>query len=102
MNKYYLWKEIFYMENFLKNIPIRMCCACRDHKDKFELIKFVTLNNNIMIDQLYNKPGRGAYLCKNLNCFKKAKKHKLLDRALNIDIDQEIYDVLISTVFNHG
>lgn len=87
------------MNQFKKNIPVRMCCACRKRFDKTSLIKFIIEDNNIAVDYNYKKFGRGAYLCNNVECFKKAKKIKALSRALKINAGEEEYDKLESDLF---
>ena len=87
------------MNQFEKNIPIRMCCACRKRFDKSSLIKFVLEDNNIAIDHNHKKFGRGAYLCNNMECFKKAKKIKALNRALKINASEDEYNKLESDLF---
>lgn len=70
------------MDKKVKREPIRMCCVCREHKEKSLLIRFVVNNGNIIIDNSYKISGRGAYICKNIKCLRKAKKTKALERTL--------------------
>jgi predicted RNA-binding protein YlxR (DUF448 family) len=78
-----------------KKLPLRMCVACRKTKPKKELLRVVkNKENEISVDFIGKKPGRGAYLCKDISCLKKAEKGKMLERALNVTIGQEVYEVL--------
>lgn len=80
------------------NIPIRKCIGCGRRTTKSELIKIVKThetNGNIKIFVcLGHSEGRGAYLCKNYECFKKAKKSRRLERAFSTKIDMSVYDQL--------
>ncbi|NLL91016.1 MAG: YlxR family protein [Ruminococcaceae bacterium] len=78
-----------------KKIPMRMCTGCRERKPKRELIRVVRdPDGEITIDLRGKKSGRGAYICKKLECFLKAKKSKALERALECAIDEEIFERL--------
>ena len=58
-----------------KKIPMRKCVGCQEMKEKKSLIRVVkTAEGDIILDDTGKKNGRGAYICKSLECFKKAKK----------------------------
>ena len=77
----------------MKNIPQRTCTVCRAQKNKNELLRIVKNKENIIkVDEKGKEPGRGAYICLNMECFEKAKKTKKLEKALDIKISDEIYD----------
>ncbi len=77
----------------MKNIPQRTCIVCRTQKNKNELLRIVKNKENIIkVDEKGKEPGRGAYICLNMECFEKAKKTKKLEKALDIKINDEIYD----------
>lgn len=79
----------------LKKKPIRMCAACREHKDKSELIRIVkSVDGGIQVDEDGKMDGRGAYLCRDNSCIAAAEKKKSLNRALKSEICQEIYEKL--------
>ena len=62
-----------------KKIPMRKCVGCQEMKEKKSLIRVVkTAEGDIILDDTGKKNGRGAYICKSLECFKKAS-HKVLD-----------------------
>ena len=78
-----------------KKIPLRCCVGCGEMKPKQELVRVVrAADETISLDLISKKPGRGAYLCKNADCLKKAKKSKKLQRAFSCEVPDEIYDHL--------
>jgi len=78
-----------------KKIPMRMCLGCQEMKPKKELIRVVkNKENEISIDFTGKKPGRGAYICRSLSCFEKARKGKRFERAFEVSINEEIYEML--------
>ncbi|WP_035290619.1 YlxR family protein [Clostridium sp. KNHs214] len=85
----------------VKKIPQRMCTGCMEMKPKKELIRIVKSNEGeISVDLTGKKPGRGAYICKNVACLEKAFKTKRLEKNLNSKIEEEIYDKLKEEVAN--
>lgn len=78
-----------------KKIPMRQCLGCREMKPKKELIRAVRSPEGIVsLDFRGKNPGRGAYVCKNADCLKKAIKSKALERALMTAIPEAVYDAL--------
>lgn len=78
-----------------KVIPLRKCIGCSEMKGKNELIRIIRdKEGNISLDKTGKMNGRGAYICNNPECLKKARKCKGLDRAFQMKIDDEIYDTL--------
>lgn len=78
-----------------KKIPQRQCVGCRVMKDKKELLRVVkTPEGDIVWDGGGKKSGRGAYVCRDAACLKKARKSKALERALETAIPEEVYDAL--------
>ena len=78
-----------------KKIPMRQCLGCREMKPKRELIRVVrSPEGSIGIDTKGKASGRGAYVCHDLQCLKRAIKAKAISRAFEIEIPQEIYDRL--------
>ena len=78
-----------------KKIPLRKCTGCNEMKPKKELIRVLkTVEGDVVLDLSGKKNGRGAYLCNSVECFKKARKTKGLERSLQIVIPEEIYDAL--------
>ena len=78
-----------------KKIPQRQCMGCRERKEKRAMIRVVrTPEGEVTLDFSGKKNGRGAYLCPNPDCLKKAIRAKSLDRSLEVTIPQEVYDRL--------
>lgn len=79
-----------------RKIPMRQCVGCREMKPKKELIRVVrSPEGEISLDFRGKAPGRGAYLCPQTDCLKKAMKSKALDRGFETTIPQEIYELLV-------
>lgn len=79
----------------LRKVPERKCVACQEMMPKKELIRIVrSPQGEIQIDLTGKKPGRGAYLCGKVTCFKLAKKSKAFERALKAPVNIDIYDRL--------
>ena len=78
-----------------RKIPQRMCIGCRQMIPKSELIRVVKApDGTISIDEKGKAPGRGAYLCHNVECLEKAHKAKLLERNLEAQISDEVFESL--------
>ena len=79
----------------MKKIPMRRCLGCMQSFPKQDLIRVVrTPENEVLVDLKGKKSGRGAYLCKNAACLKKARKSKRIDQSLECSIPAEVYDRL--------
>ena len=75
-----------------KKIPMRQCLGCREMKPKRELIRVVrSPEGEISLDFRGKAPGRGAYVCPDPQCLKKAVKARALERAFSAQIPEEIY-----------
>ena len=80
-----------------KTIPIRQCMGCREQKPKKELIRVVrSPQGEISLDFRGKSPGRGAYVCRDAACLKKAMKSRALERSLSAAIPPEVYDRLLA------
>ena len=78
----------------MKKIPMRMCTGCHEMKPKKELIRVVkTPEGEIKVDFTGKLNGRGAYICKSVECFEKA-----LSRAFECQITDEVYDELMKEI----
>jgi uncharacterized protein len=78
-----------------KKVPLRKCVGCQEMKPKRSLIRVVlTPTGEIELDPTGRKAGRGAYVCRSVQCFQVAKKKKALDRSLKVTIADQIYDEL--------
>lgn len=79
----------------VKKIPMRQCIGCGEMKSKREMMRVLrTTENEIILDTTGRKNGRGAYLCTNPECFRKAVKSKGLERALKTPVPAEVYESL--------
>ena len=78
-----------------KKIPQRQCMGCRERKAKRELIRVVRgTDGSVSLDFSGKLNGRGAYICPDPDCLKKAQKARSLDRSLEVPIPEEVYDRL--------
>lgn len=78
-----------------KKIPMRTCVVTKEKYPKMELIRIVrTPEQEVIIDLKGKVNGKGAYLKKDKEVFEKARKTKILNKYLEIDIKEEIYDEL--------
>lgn len=79
----------------MQKVPERQCIGCRESKNKKELIRIVkTPEGDIVLDKLGRRNGRGAYLCDNPKCLKKAKERKALSRSFRMEVPDSIYEEL--------
>ena len=74
-----------------KKIPMRQCVGCGEMKAKKELIRVIKTEEEVLLDTTGRKNGRGAYICANPECLKKARKSKGLERSLKASIPDEVY-----------
>lgn len=78
-----------------RKIPLRKCIGCGEMKDKRELVRIVrNKEGEISVDLVGKKPGRGAYLCRNPECFDMARKARRLERAFSAQIPAEVYEAM--------
>ena len=78
-----------------KKIPQRQCMGCRERKEKRQMIRVVrTPEGSVNLDFGGKMNGRGAYICPDPECLKKALRSKALDRSLEVTIPEEVYDRL--------
>ena len=74
--------------------PLRTCVVCRQVHCKDELIRTVRLEGKIIIDKTHKKQGRGAYICKNADCLKNARRRRAFERSFSGTVDRSLYDML--------
>ena len=95
-----------------KKVPLRMCTGCGEMKPKKELVRVVKapeqtdeagnpLPAQISLDLTGKKPGRGAYLCRDPECLKKARKARRLEKAFSCRIADEVYDQMEEEISGH-
>lgn len=76
-----------------KKIPMRMCLGCGEMKPKRELIRVVkSKEGDISLDLTGKKSGRGAYICKSVECFEKARKARKFERSFSCMISEDKYN----------
>ena len=79
----------------VKKIPMRQCMGCNEHKPKFELLRVVRdPEGGISLDFKGKKSGRGAYLCRDIKCLRRARKSRRIDRVLECEIPEEVWDTM--------
>ena len=75
-----------------KKIPQRQCMGCRERKEKRAMIRVVRCTDgSVNLDFGGKMNGRGAYICPDPECLKKALRSKALDRSLEVTIPEEVY-----------
>lgn len=80
----------------IKKVPQRKCIVCQDRDSKRELIRIVkNKDGEIFLDPTGKANGRGAYICKCVDCLKKAVKSKALNRAFKVEVSDDVYEKLI-------
>ncbi len=78
-----------------KKIPQRQCVGCGEMKDKKEMLRVLkTPEGDIVLDATGKKNGRGAYLCNDMECLKKARKNRGLERSFKMSIGEAVYTEL--------
>ena len=72
---------------------MRQCMGCNEHKPKQELLRVVrSPEGEISLDFTGKKNGRGAYLCRDVKCLRRARKSRRIDKILECEIPEEVYD----------
>ncbi len=76
-----------------KKVPMRKCIGCNESKIKKELVRFVrSPEGDISLDLTGKKSGRGAYICPDVECLKKARKAKRLERIFETSVPDSVYE----------
>ena len=84
-----------------KKIPLRQCIGCNEMKAKKEMLRILkTTEEEVVLDTTGKLNGRGAYLCKNVECLKKAVKNKGIERSFKMPIDKTVYEKLEKEFLN--
>lgn len=85
----------------MKRQPQRTCMGCNVKKDKKEFIRIVkNKDNEINIDRTGKMPGRGAYICDDIQCLEKLIKTKRLEKVFDMKISNEIYEKLRGVILD--
>ena len=83
-----------------KKIPLRMCVACRELKEKRSMLRIVkNAESKIFIDFSSKASGRGAYICDNPECIKKLKSKRLLNKTFSCAVDESVYSAIEEEYF---
>ena len=83
----------------VKKIPMRTCVVTHEKCEKKDLLRIVRDNEgNVSVDDTLRANGRGAYLKKDKEVIEKARKSKVLERHLEVKIDDSVYDELLSKI----
>lgn len=79
----------------IRKIPMRTCVVTREKLPKGELIRIVrTPSGEVIIDETGKANGRGAYLKKDKEVFLKAKKNKILNKMLEVEVPDKVFEDL--------
>lgn len=85
----------------IKKIPMRKCTGCGQMKPKKDLVRVIKDENlEVKMDLTGKLNGRGAYVCRSMECLNKAIKTKAIERSLQIKIDEDVYDKLKAELGN--
>lgn len=85
-----------------RKTPLRMCMGCGEMKPKPELVRIVrSPEGEVSLDTVGKKPGRGAYLCPSEACLQAARKKKRIERALDVQISEEIYETMVKELISN-
>ena len=80
-------------DSSVRKIPTRRCTGCGEHFPKNTLIRVLrTPEGEVVLDLTGKKSGRGAYICKNAACLKKARKSRRIESSLECAISEELYE----------
>ena len=78
-----------------RKLPERKCLGCGESKPKSELARVVRApDGSVSLDLTGRKSGRGAYVCKDVECLKKCRKAKRIERSLEVEIPENVWDAL--------
>ncbi len=84
-----------------RKVPLRSCVVTREKLEKKDLIRVVKNNEGkVFVDLTGKANGRGAYIKKDIEVLEKAKRCKALDKHLEVDIPDDIYEELKSIINN--
>jgi len=83
---------------------IRMCVACRNGRDRGELIRVVREagGNAVRIDNTGKADGRGAYVCRDPECIAEAVKKRAFNRVFRREIPVSLYEELLEKAVSYG
>lgn len=83
----------------MKKVPMRSCVVTGEVLEKRELLRVVRdKDGHVFVDDTYKANGRGAYLKKDIEVINICKKNKILDRRLEVEVPDSIYEELVSMI----
>ncbi len=86
-----------------KRIPERKCLGCGESKPKIMLARIVRApDGTVSLDLTSKKSGRGAYVCKSVECLKKCRKRRAIERSLEVEIPDEVYTAIEKELSENG
>ena len=89
--------------NQKRKLPLRRCTGCGERFEKPLLVRVVrSPEGEISLDFIGKKPGRGAYLCKNPACLKKARRARRMEQNLECAIPDAVYEALEGELTDRG
>ncbi len=84
-----------------KKIPMRSCIVTREKLPKGELLRVVkSPTGEVLVDTTGKINGRGAYIKKDIEVLEKAKKSKILERILETEISDSVYEEILKIINN--
>ncbi|MCD7827004.1 MAG: YlxR family protein [Clostridiales bacterium] len=85
-----------------RKIPLRKCVGCNESKPKRELVRIVkSPEGDISLDETGKKSGRGAYICPDAECLKRARKARRLEKIFEAPVPDTVYDELERKLAEH-
>ena len=79
----------------MKKLPVRLCIGCQQPHNKRDMIRIVKSPEGVFsVDATGKKSGRGAYICRDINCFNEAVKQHRLEKSFKCPIDKSVYEEL--------
>ena len=82
----------------MKKIPMRMCVVTRERHPKNELVRIVSTDNGVIVDYTGKVNGHGVYIKNDLAVIETAKKTKILNKLLETNVEDNIYEELINNI----
>ncbi len=80
----------------VRKIPIRTCLVTREKLPKQDLLRIVKFDGQVSVDETGKKNGKGCYIKKDLSVLESARKSKAIERALETEISEEVYEEIES------
>jgi hypothetical protein len=85
------------------HVPLRTCLGCGAVRPKRELLRIAcNRQHEIVIDPQARMPGRGAYVCRRLECAELLRKKKALQRSFRQIVPAEVYQRVIDYFHEHN